>query len=172
MINILGQLLSKAIDMGVDVVTSNKQFKQLKQVVIEKTARELRFNSELLGERIPKSDLADEKVIDILIGSLSTDSFDELIKSSVPLIIIFDEYILDANDWLAYQKTLKKESRQMLGWAKGIKSQAELIERIYHRTKIIKLFCTMNMRKGLVSIQYIKFLILAFQHFEKNKKSV
>jgi hypothetical protein len=166
MFEIISKLAGKVIDIARDKLKEDEEFKRLRSAVVEKMDRELRFNDEILKETV-RHKKNDETLIDGLIETLNTDSFDELVKSSVPLSLIFENLELNINHWEDFYKSTKLSNKNMLQWSENIASQVFLIERIYHRIKILKNLRKISIHRGSESVRYIRFLISAYRFFEK-----
>lgn len=160
---ILEHLVEMFIDKGIALIKDNHEFNRLKDAINARIARELRFNSELLETIIRYKKLKNEKLISTLTGSLQTTAFDSINDSSIPLTLFSGESEIKPKDWSSIREKFPYPSSNFVKWSVTINNPTDLIERIYHRIKIIKLFASIDISKNQQSIKYVLFLISAYR---------
>jgi len=160
-VGILDRVVEIFIKEGVKLLKENHEFSRLQEAISEKIARELRFNAELLDAILRNKNSKNQEFISALTESLKTTAFDSLSDSSLPLTLFFGESEIQSEDWLTIHEKFPYPSKNYVKWASTINNPSALIERIYHRTKIIKLFSLINISKNQQSIKYVLFLIKA-----------
>jgi hypothetical protein len=163
MIGILESVVGQFIGKGVEYLKGSIEFNRSKDAINERIARELRFNDELLKAILKHKKEKEPELISHLTESLQTTAFDAISDSSIPLTLFFAESDIRQEDWKSIQEKFPYPSAIYSKWASTIGDPTMLIERIYHRMKIIKLFSTLDISKNQQSIKYVLFLIRAYQ---------
>jgi hypothetical protein len=163
MVGILESVVGQFIGKGVEYLKGSIEFKRSKDAINERIARELRFNDELLKAILKHKKGEKPELISHLTESLQTKAFDAISDSSIPLTLFFAESDIRQEDWKSIQEKFPYPSAIYFKWASTIGDSTELIERIYHRMKIIKLFSALDISKNQQSIKYVLFLIRAYQ---------
>jgi len=162
MFSIIEKISVGFIEKGWDQVVKNKEFQRLQEAIRGRIARELRFNDELLRTILKHRSPDDAELLRRLTESLHTSAFDAVCDAAVPLKIIVGQSNISKDDWKVIQEKFPYPSTNYLKWASNICDSAMLTERIYHRSKIIKLFNSLDISKNQQSIKYVLFLIRAF----------
>jgi len=120
--------------------------------------RELAFNSELSGEA-EKIHIKTPYVAKQLIASMKTDAFDAISALGITLSNLFED--IDA----AWSTSTSGYRRLEIGAyhsrLKNVKSKPVLIERSYHRLKIMIVYANLGVTKSGDSYQYLSALLIA-----------
>lgn len=145
----------------------NKEHDLLKDAIAERITREMRFNKELMEEIVHYKKMDNPDLVNYFTKELKTDAFDSLDTSAIPLKIIFKDYTIEWDNFCRDFKSGKVHQR----WFKNINNVSAMVERIYHRVKIIKIFGNLGLSKRKQSFRYLIFLISAHLYFEKEKIS-
>jgi hypothetical protein len=165
-VSLIGNALGIIVDKGMDHFMKSSELNLLKDAIAEKIRREMRFNNELLGAIIEYQKKNDLEKVSRIIKVIDTSGFDSLDNSSIPLKAIFRDSKIE---WEIIYRDFK-HGKGYRTWVKNIDNVPLLVERIYHRLKIIKAFENIGLLKGQSSLRYVIFLIRAYQYFEAKKK--
>lgn len=144
-------LVPKLLVESLEVWSSRKEIKNLRVLARERLARELYLNLEILQEiQRSKGDKAD-KVATVLAPILTTEAFDRLVDTGLPLSILFEDR-LPENIWEAVK--LNKQEQKYVG---NLTTSILLLERTYHRIKIYKLKVSVGIERS--KLDYLSKLI-------------
>jgi hypothetical protein len=145
---VIGELVKTLVGKGASAIEDNEQVTTLRMLLRERLRREVRFNRELLSEN--QLDLS------VRIDKLETEVLEYVCAQAVPLEKLFNKALdSDRMRFFAGENASHKMHMAMLG------TEAQLIERLLHRTKLAKLRVAEGVRPGDVS--YLKKLIQALQ---------
>lgn len=160
----LEQLLSRAVNLfisdGIRAFEKDRAANCLRESMAERINREIRFNYELLGVR-KKKVLTDSTKIKTIIDSTTTSAFDAINDTGIPMTLISDKKITE-NDWQSMHNKYKVHNKSYSRWTKNITSTSMLLERIYHRLKIVKILNSLDIVKNEASIAYLSYLMRAY----------
>jgi hypothetical protein len=139
-------LAQDAIKLGVDEVRKRADFKNLRLVLRERLHREVRLNVEIaeeLGIERPKAVL-----------SLRTAAIEQLFDQPFPLRVLFDEeFSLAARELIVGKDRQNKTYERRI---EGIKTEGDLIERLWIRVAVARLRAENG--KSLGDVRYIERL--------------
>ncbi|MFO7886054.1 MAG: hypothetical protein R6U68_14655 [Desulfobacteraceae bacterium] len=120
--------------------------------------REARLNAELLGKM---------KGIESLIEELSINTLQEVFEMPIPLNKIMNKHLSDR------VKDILNNNKKYHNWTKNVHSEADLVERLWHRTRMLQInkkykqvkpnlayLCVLN--RALVELSWEKTQILGF----------
>jgi hypothetical protein len=169
MFGFLDKMAEIFLNTGIDQLIKNKEFNRLREAINEKIEREIRFNQELLKEIVRRKTPDNLALVSRMTEALQTTAFDSIIESSIPLGAIFDNKDICEDAWKDFWDNYPYPSLNFFNWAKGISNETLLIERIYHRIKIIKVFSNLEISKGHQSLKYVMFLISAMPSMNSRK---
>ena len=141
----LSPTLKLLFDYGFERFKSRKQVKTIRKVLSERLLREIKLNLEIF------SDLKDEE--EIAIKAIDTSIIEAIFSQPIPLGLLFDNRIPDGDREDACQ-----ENQNYRNWMQTILTEADLIERVWHRLAIAKFRQSNNISKG--DIKYLKQLLL------------
>lgn len=151
----------KLLEMGIETFKKSEDMRTLTVVVQDKILRETRFNLEVF-QQIVKRDkegafINSEEVRLALIKALRTTAFDELNNETIPVSLFFP-YPVDKGKWPKDSRTWGKIEKY-LEYTESVRTQADLLERLYHRLFLIKTFAECGKLQG--DLNYICFLLMA-----------
>lgn len=149
------------VEKGLDFYKKTQEHKNLRVAVQDRIRREVRFNIALLTEFITeKNGVAkhEETIRGGLIKSLRTSAFDDADSGILPLPLFFEDEL--ANEiWPSKGFDINKEKYKE--WLKAVKTQYDLLERVYHRIRIAKTFAECGKIHG--DLDYVRFMLIAFE---------
>ncbi|HHB92544.1 MAG TPA: hypothetical protein ENK59_04945 [Thioploca sp.] len=157
MLDLLLEPTAMFVKGGIKAFRKSQEHHNLLIAVQDRIRREVKFNTALLQEftKYKNSDSPEEYLCLTLIKALETEAFDEINKGVLPLSMFFEQKSLksDFPKWPEKEKYFK--------WMENIITQYDLLERIYHRIKLIKTFAEGNRVQG--NVRYIQFMLIGLQ---------
>lgn len=152
------------VKKGVENLKRDAEFVNSRGAIREAVFRELKFNKALISEytkqigsfansveQFSEKTKEYDSFAQELANELDFSAFTKLEDSFMPIDLYFSGSI-DLNSRYAEDKAHK-------AWAASIKSETELIERIYHRLKILRARWRSHQPVAYSSITYIDWLI-------------
>lgn len=147
--------------MGIDTFKKSEDMKTLTIVVQDRIQREVKFNLEVVQQIVKKDkngDLANPEDVRLaLVKSLRTRAFDELNNETIPVALFFSCH-LDKEKWPRNPKTWGDVERYLKHTASD-QTQADLLERLYHRMYLAKTYAECGKLQG--DMDYMRFLLMA-----------
>lgn len=162
--DILTVELTELLKEGWSAYQKKESTKALQDCVHEAIRRELSFNAEILSElgRTKESGneefpcwAGDERLR--LIRALRTKAFDSLESHLMPLKVFFNEPVTESEHSDVFGIKDEREYPAHYARVRYIGTQAELLERTYHRLHFFKLYEEANGRKP--SLTYMQYLV-------------
>lgn len=147
------------LQLGIDEFRKRKEYKNLIIAIQDRIRREVRFNIAVLDELLKISDDHDDGQYEALVRSLRTDGFDQIDSGMLPLKIFFAEEVAESV-WPKGGFT-EGEIKQFKGRLKSIKTQYNLLERLYHRIRLAQTFVDLGTVKS--DMKYVQFILRAFE---------
>ena len=144
-------LAHDAIKLGLDVVKKRTDFKNLQILLREQLLREVRLNIEILKE------LGIDHAKSVIL--LRTGMIEQICEQPLPVSLLFNEVISQEVRSTIFGKDGHKTS--YVRRISGIKTEADLIERILFRVAVAKLRAENGSEKG--DIAYIKRLLMGLE---------
>jgi len=145
---------------GIESFSKSKDFKNLKAAMHDRVRRECKYNRAILDE-LKKDDDEDQTLPQeakiALINSIKTEAFDDINSGVIPLCVFFPDEI-DKGKWPAWGNKTEK----YMVYTSSIKSQSDIVERLYHRIAIAKTFAKCSMLRG--DMDYLRFLIAILEN--------
>ncbi|NLA90601.1 MAG: hypothetical protein GX843_03035 [Synergistaceae bacterium] len=162
----------KLLEMGIETFRKSEDLKTLTVVVQDKILRETRYNLEifqqLLRKKVDGSFSNPEEIRLALTEAIRASAFDELDNGCIPLSFLFP---LDAGKE-KWPKNPEKwgDVEKYLQHTESIKTQADLLERLYHRIFLLKTYGECGKIHG--DLRYICFLLMALNNSLKGSQEV
>ena len=154
----------KLLEVGIDTFKKSEDLKTLTVVVQDKVLRETRFNLEIFEQILRKGKDGNysnpDKIRLALIKAVRTNAFDELDSGNIPISFLFPR---DAEK----EKWPRNEERwgdvkKYLDWTGSIKTQSDLLERVYQRLMLLKTYAECGSIYG--DLYYVRFLLMALRN--------
>lgn len=143
---IIGDLVKTLMGKGVNKLEEDEQISTLRMLLRERVRREARFNREILDDA--KLDL------NVRIQKLDTRALEYVCNQAIPLAVLFNGELNNLKmDIFAGENQQHKMHFLML------KTEADLVERLFHRIKVAQLRVNEGISPGDVS--YLKKLNMA-----------
>jgi hypothetical protein len=162
--SIFGIAYEHLVKKGLEQLKKDAEFINSRNAIREAIFRELKFNKALLTEYRKQFDdvsnnaelfAARVKEFEAFATELSNEldfsAFSKLEDSFMPIELYFSGSVDLTTRWA--------EDKAHKSWAASIKSETELIERIYHRLKILRARWRSHQPTAYNSITYIEWLI-------------
>ncbi len=142
------------LSTGLDAFMKSRERKNLQLAVRDRILREVRFNKTILGEILdtPKMPVARRVA---LAGALRTQAFDDLDAGILPLKVFFDE-LIDPATWPGSFSRKKSYLRNLA----STETTADLVERLYHRIRIVKATAELG---TVFDTGYIVFMLIGME---------
>ena len=141
-----------------------KKDDEMRQALYSNLKRELYFNLEIFDEiKKTKSENINE-----LVSLLKTDFYDTIKNSLIDLKNIKEPKEIDFSEIIDDEKLTNKNFKR---WIANIKTDIELIEKVYLKISVLKSLASIGIKKRDVSYQYVKFLMLILKRIIKQYKS-
>lgn len=141
-------VLRSMIQHGTKSSANSKEIEALRGIVREQLLRELRYNAELLNEQ--QLDAA------VRVLNLETKALDFVCDQAIPLQTLLDRSISES----VLQKAAGGNKKHSMHLSK-LNSEAELIERLIHRIKVVQIRARYDVTLG--DISYLRKLLIAAQ---------
>lgn len=141
-------VLRGMIQHGTKASTDNKELEALRTVLRERLHRDMRYNAELLKEQ--QLDIA------VRVLNLERDTLEFVVTQGIPLQTLLNRPVSES--------VLRKAaggSDKHLADLLALKSEADLIERLLHRMKLVKIRAQYDIRLG--DLSYLRKLVFAAQ---------
>ena len=155
-------IISKLFDSNQDAKDNDKLIKSVKESIL----RELRFNRELFKEM--EKNTKDRLNI---IKYLKTNNFDRLEENYIPLTLFFNSKETSIFKEIISENSQKITNKNYLKWIANCNTAYLLIEKIYHRIKILKVLEKNNIIKNKTSLGYTKFLLMLTDKILQSEKN-
>jgi hypothetical protein len=152
------------VKKGVESLKHDRDFVNSRSAIRDAVLRELKFNKALINEYMRQlSSVANNSeqfatktkeygtFAKELANELDFSAFSKLEDSFMPIELYFSGSVDLTTRWA--------EDKAHKSWAASIKSETELIERIYHRLKILRARWRSHQPTAYNSITYIEWLI-------------
>ena len=140
------EVLRSIVQHGADSHADSKELRMLRSVVRERLRRDMRYNAELLSEQ--KLDH------NFRVLNLATDALDFVASQGVPL-----EIILNRSTSEKVLRSAAGDNAKHISHLLRLTTEAELIERLIHRIRIVRLRAQCDV--GLGDAAYLRKLIVA-----------
>lgn len=138
--------------------TKKEERAQLSRHLLLSLNRELAFNSELIAEA-KKFNSKNSVLAKDLVLETRTDMFDAIGALGVSISEIMGDESLD---WTAYTSGIAALiAGKYAGRLKGIKTKPVLIERAYHRLKVMKVYAKTGVTRNADGLEYLYTLTQA-----------
>lgn len=158
MIELLIEPAKTFVSGGIEAFRKSKEHQNLIVAVQDRIRREIRFNLAIFDEISEPEKHAEDLKLGLL-RSVIISGFDDIDAGLLPLNLFFEEEI-QPEIWPRSGFT-GQEYLRFRGWLKGVRSQYDLLERVYHRMRIIRTFAECGKVYG--SPVYIRFMLIAFE---------
>ncbi len=143
------------IEKGMDHFKKSEELKNLTFVIKDKILRETRFNLEIVQQLLRRVEAKEKGAQLALIKAIRTSAFDELDRGNIPISFLFPSGV-DKGNWPKWCDKRVYEERYKK-YTKSIDSQADLLERTYHRLYLLKTYAECGEVRG--DIDYVCFLL-------------
>lgn len=164
---LLGTLFSK----GIQHWSASKEASLLKAALRDRLHREVRLNLEVWKLFESSKDKPEpSKLADLL----SMDAFREVCTLNLPLSeLMADEDLPEKAQQLLQQKGVDKPNKNYTNWARDIRTEVDLIERIWHRLHVLKVRQQLGgaLGDGAYLIHLHRVLAMSLQTRKKPKSS-
>ncbi len=147
------------LKLGIDEFRKHKEYRNLIIAIQDRIRREVRFNIAVLDEVLKIKDDHRDGQYEALVRSLRTDGFDQIDSGMLPLKIFFGDEVAESV-WPKGGFT-EGEIKQYKSRLKGIETQYDLLERVYHRIRLAQTFVDLGTVKS--DMKYVHFLLRAFK---------
>ncbi len=146
-------MVNKLSDLAINQWNNYESFKNVRLSVRDRVRREAALNEELLNRLKNRSSIINE---------LSVNALQQVFEMPIPLNKIMDNVINDD-----VRKILSSNKRSK-NWTKNIQNEADLIERLWQRTRIFQI--CISYQEGDPKIYYLRILNRALaRSLEVNK---
>lgn len=143
---VIGELVKALVGKGVSKIEDNEQVSTLRMLLRERVRREARLNREILEDT--KLDLK------VRIQKLETAALEYVYSQAIPLAVLFNAELNEAMMAIFAGDSERHKMHFLL-----LKTEADLVERLFHRIKLAQLRVNENVSPGDVS--YLKKLNMA-----------
>jgi hypothetical protein len=144
---ILGIIAEKLLECGVEQLRKSTEFKNTKKAIRASVYRELRLNLELL-EEVQKG-TGDAELKKSIAEELEFSASNRLEESVLPWSLFFD----------GKPPIIKTSDKNIKNWTKNLKSEADWIERTYHRLRILRARWRSGQVRKKESEEYVRWLL-------------
>jgi len=153
----LSPVIAGLFKTGMDKWKDDTTFKTLRLAIRDRLRREARLNAELLRNLRTKEIVASEL--------LSTKALEEIFQMPIPVVNILDKELSDD------VKSIFDKNKQHKKWAENIKTESDLVERLWQRTRMFQI--RMESRTGKPDTSYLQKLnaAMAMTLAEKDKEN-
>ena len=143
----------KTIISTLEFYQKNKKEDEMKEALYNNLKRELYFNLEIFYEiKKTKSENINE-----LVSLLKIDFYETIKNSLIDLKNIKTPKEIDFAEIIDDEKLTNKNFKR---WITNIRTDIELIEKIYLKISVLKSLASIGVKKRDLSYQYVKFLML------------
>jgi hypothetical protein len=161
MFDMLMEPTKKFVMGGIDAFRKSKEHQNLMIAVQDRIRREVRFNSAILQEfkkhdKNTNAPKYDKELRSALLKSLRTEAFDDMNQGMLPLALFFEGEI---DKDVIFPNWAKQE--RYLDWLRNVVTQYDLLERIYHRIRLVKTFAECGEIQG--EMDYIHFMLIGLE---------
>ena len=131
------------------------QDKVSREALYSNLKKELYFNLEIFDE-MKRSKAKDEKLSKFIL-LLKTDFYDTIKQSLIKIETLKKPIDIDMNEIIDDDRLSNKNFKR---WVVNIKTDLELIEKVYLKTSVLKALASIGVTKREQSYQYVKFLMI------------
>lgn len=143
---VIGELVKALVGKGVSKIEDDKQVSTLRMLLRERVRREARLNREILEDA--KLDLK------VRIQKLETAALEYVCSQAIPLAVLFNGELNEAKMAVFAGDSEKHKMHFLM-----LQTEADLVERLFHRIKLAQLRVNENVSPG--DISYLKKLNMA-----------
>jgi len=150
---VIGPVTEWLVKKGAEKIQTSAEFQHARQAIREAISREIRFNQALITEVLDcKAEDKDQDAFAKCIAEeMEFSAFSKLEDSFVPIRLFFDGSCPDVGE---------KVDGSYREWSSQLKSEAEWVERIYLRTRILRARWRSGQPQGEKSVRYVKWLMV------------
>ena len=139
------------VKKGMEKIQSSAEFQHARQAIREAVCREIRFNHALIAEVLDSNPEDRVALARCMAEEMDFSAFSKLENSFVPIRLFFDRGRPEANE---------TGDRRFSEWSSQLKSEAEWVERIYLRTRILRGRWRSGQPQSDQSVGYVKWLMM------------
>ena len=159
----LENLVMLALQKGWDSLEKGSEAKKLRLAIRSRLARETRFNLEVF------KGLDDPDKLSLVAAACSIEAIDEICSLNIPISLFFDGEELPEGV-IEYLRGESVSNGNFKKWTADIHNEVELVERVWHRLRILKVRYTQQVALG--DLDYGRHLLQALlQSLTENKAS-
>ena len=147
---VIGPVTEWLVKKGAEKIQSSAKFQHSRQAIREAVFREIRFNQALIAEVLDGKAEDSAALAKCIAEEMDFSAFSKLEDSFVPIRLFFDGTCPDVGD---------KADGSYREWSSQLKSEAEWVERIYLRSRILRARWRSGQPQGEKSVRYVKWLM-------------
>lgn len=147
---IIGPVTEWLVKKGSEKIQSSAEFQHSREAIREAIFREIRFNQALIAEVLDSKSTDPTSLAKCISDEMDFSAFSKLEDSFVPIRLFFDGHrpiVHGAQDG-SYRE-----------WSSTLDSEAEWVERIYLRSRILRARWRSGQPQGEKSVRYVRWLM-------------
>ncbi|MBD3817084.1 MAG: hypothetical protein IE913_11690 [Halothiobacillus sp.] len=149
---VIGPVTEWLVKKGAEKIQTSAEFQHSRQAIREAIFREIRFNQALIAEVMDGKTEDQAALAKCIAEEMDFSAFSKLEDSFVPIRLFFDGSCPGVGG--------DKVDGSYHKWSSQLKSEAEWVERIYLRTRILRARWRSGQPQSEKSVRYVKWLMV------------